>query len=215
MSMLDFDALEATPLQRDPFDYLVVPDFIRVEARPAVERDYPEIQGPANHRLEELKPGPGFQAFLEELQSPEMSQRIAAKFGVDLDGAETTITMRSYAQTSDGNIHTDSWTKIITALVYFNPTWEQETGALRLLRSATDIEDYAAEVPPLSGTLLAFRRSERSFHGHKPFEGERRMLQMSWVQPSRSAAVALRVKRLTTRLMKALRIDRPSNVTAP
>ena len=99
-----------------------------------------------------------------------------------------------------------------TILIYFNPEWKHETGALRLLRSPTDIEDYAAEVPPLSGTLLGFRRSGNSFHGHKRFEGERWMLQMSWVQPTRSAALALRVKRLTTRLMKALRLDRPSNV---
>ena len=214
MNALDFDALEVTPLQRDPFDYLVVPDFIRPEAREAVERDFPPIQGPANHRLEELSPGPAFRAFLKELQGPEMAQRIAAKFGVDLEGKSTTITVRRYAQASDGNIHTDSWTKIITILVYFNREWKHETGALRLLRSSSDIEDYAAEVPPLSGTLLGFRRSENSFHGHKRFEGERLMLQMSWVQETRRAALALRVKRLTTRLMKALRLDRPSNVQA-
>ncbi len=212
MSVLDFAALEATPLQRDPFDYIVVPDFIRREAREAIEKDFPEIHGPANFRLEEVKPGPAFEAFLEELQGPEMAQRIAAKFGVDLEGKSTTITVRRYAQASDGNIHTDSWTKVITILVYFNREWTHETGALRMLRSPTDIEDYAAEVPPLSGTLLGFRRSESSFHGHKRFEGERLMLQMSWVQESRRAALALRVKRLTTRLMKALRLDRPSNV---
>jgi len=214
MSILDFAALEATPLQRDPFDYLVVGDFIRPEAREAIERDFPAIQGPANHRLEEVHPGPAFDAFLEELRGPTMAQRVAAKFGVDLEGTSTTITLRRYAQSSDGNIHTDSWTKLITILVYFNPEWKSETGALRLLRSPTDIEDYAAEVPPLSGTLLGFRRSENSFHGHKRFEGERLMLQMSWVKPTRRAALALRVKRLTTRLMKALRLDRQSNVKA-
>jgi SM-20-related protein len=131
---------------------------------------------------------------------------------VDLERMPTTVTVRRYAQASDGNIHTDSWTKIITALVYFNPDWPHESGALRLLRSPTDIEDYAVEVPPLSGTLIAFRRNECSFHGHKPFEGERRMLQMSWVRPTSGAALALRVKRLTTRLLKTLHLDRASNV---
>ncbi len=27
--MIDLDALDATPLERDPFDFLVVPDFMR------------------------------------------------------------------------------------------------------------------------------------------------------------------------------------------
>ncbi|HJW29228.1 MAG TPA: hypothetical protein VJ508_08235, partial [Saprospiraceae bacterium] len=32
MSILNLAALEATPLQHDPFEYLVVPDFIQPEA---------------------------------------------------------------------------------------------------------------------------------------------------------------------------------------
>jgi hypothetical protein len=38
-----------------------------------------------------------------------------------------------------------------------------------------------AEVPPVEGTLLAFRRSDKSYHGHKSFEGERRAIQLNWV----------------------------------
>jgi hypothetical protein len=39
----------------------------------------------------------------------------------------------------------------------------------------------ALEVPPVEGTLLAFKRSENSWHGHKPFTGERRVVQFNWV----------------------------------
>src|SRR3989304_5300202 len=34
---------------------------------------------------------------------------------------------------------------------------------------------------PDEGTLLAFRRSDNSFHGHKSFVGERRVIQFNWV----------------------------------
>ena len=51
---------------------------------------------------------------------------------------------------------------------------------LRILRSPT-LDDAAEEVPPTGGTLLVFRRSERSWHGHQPFEGQRRAIQMNWV----------------------------------
>ena len=34
---------------------------------------------------------------------------------------------------------------------------------------------------PDNGTLLVFKRSEKSWHGHHPFEGPRRSLQMNWM----------------------------------
>jgi len=49
------------------------------------------------------------------------------------------------------------------------------------LRSKDNLDDYAAEVPPTAGTLLAFRRGERSWHGHETFVGPRRVIQLNWV----------------------------------
>ena len=91
------------------------------------------------------------------------------------------ITVRGRCGTRDGNIHTDAVTKIITVLIYMNPTWEQSGGCLRLLRSPDDIEDVIIEIPPIEGTLLAFRRSDNSWHGHKLFVGPRRVIQFNWV----------------------------------
>ena len=56
---------------------------------------------------------------------------------------------------------------------------------MRLLNSAVDIEESVAEVPPTFGTLLIFRRCDHSFHGHLPFEGERKVIQMNWVTDQR------------------------------
>jgi hypothetical protein len=50
-----------------------------------------------------------------------------------------------------------------------------------LLRNDHDLEDYAAEAPPNFGALVAFRRADNSWHGHKRFIGPRRVLQMNWV----------------------------------
>ena len=71
---------------------------------------------------------------------------------------------------------------MMTLLLYFNAGWGHEGGRLRMLNSATDLEDYAAEVTPCCGTLLVFKRTGHSWHGHKPFVGERRMLQLSWTR---------------------------------
>ncbi|HEY1378756.1 MAG TPA: hypothetical protein VGF55_18295, partial [Gemmataceae bacterium] len=37
------------------------------------------------------------------------------------------------------------------------------------------------------GTLVAFRRSDNSWHGHKPFVGPRRVIQLNWVTTQRAA----------------------------
>ena len=54
-------------------------------------------------------------------------------------------TVRGFVREKDGSIHTDSETKIITVLLYMNEDWREDAGRLRLLRSATDLEDYAAK----------------------------------------------------------------------
>ncbi|MBV9645290.1 MAG: 2OG-Fe(II) oxygenase, partial [Verrucomicrobia bacterium] len=81
----------------------------------------------------------------------------------------------------DGKIHTDSKTKIISVLIYLNSNWESAGGRLRLLRSGADLDDMILEVPPVEGTLLAFKRSENSWHGHRAFVCERRVVQFNWV----------------------------------
>jgi hypothetical protein len=98
------------------------------------------------------------------------------------------ITVRGQCGLRDGNIHTDSVNKIITVLIYLNSHWEGTGGCLRLLRSGDNLEDVITEVPPLDGTLIAFRRSDNSFHGHKPFVGPRRVIQLNWVTGHRVKA---------------------------
>jgi SM-20-related protein len=182
MSMFDVDAFHATPLQRKPFDYLVVPGFIRPDALAALNRDYPQIEGPGNKSAEELDCGPAFAELLATLKGQAFADLVGEKFDVDLRGCSPTISVRRFGEATDGNIHTDHRSKVITLLLYFNPGWEHEGGRLRMLNSATDLEDYVAEVVPCCGTLLAFRRTGHSYHGHKPFVGERRMLQLSWTR---------------------------------
>jgi SM-20-related protein len=181
-TLFDFAAFDATPLVRAPFDHIVVPEFLRADALAAVNRDFPPIEGPSNFTPERVTYGPAFAALIEALRGRAFAGHFERKFDVDLGGCTTTIGIRRFCEATDGNIHTDHKSKLITVLLYFNPEWSHPGGRLRMLRSATDLEDYAAEVVPAGGTLLAFRRTDNSFHGHKPFVGERRMLQLSYTR---------------------------------
>ena len=72
-----------------------------------------------------------------------------------------------------------------------NESWEQAGGRLRLLRSADDLNDIIVEVPPVSGTMLAFKRSNNSWHGHEPFLGARRVIQFNWLTSQGNRQIAI------------------------
>lgn len=187
MHALNLEALRATPLNRRPFDYLILPGFVRREALPAIHADYPLIASAGSFPLREVSFGPAFRALVEALRGPEVEAAFADKFALSLRGRPTMVTVRGRCDTHDGKIHTDSLSKLITVLIYLNAGWEEAGGRLRLLRSAHDLEDVVVEVPPVEGTLVAFRRSDNSWHGHKPFVGVRRVVQLNWVVNRRTA----------------------------
>ncbi|TGD71593.1 2OG-Fe(II) oxygenase [Mangrovimicrobium sediminis] len=202
MSLTNLNALRAAQLQTDPFDFLVVPGFIGPEALSRINAAYPAIDSAANHALENLSYGEAFASLMDEVAEPAFVEALGEKFDMDLTGMPTTITVRKFCERTDGNIHTDHKSKVITVLLYFNEDWPHEDGQLRMLRSPSDIEDYAAQVPPLGGTMLAFRRTGHSWHGHTRFVGERRMVQINFLDQSPIAVAAQRISRFGTHFMK-------------
>jgi SM-20-related protein len=178
---IDLSVFNRSPLTEDPFPYLIVPGFLAAEGRAAVAADYPQIDQPGSFPLADLAYGPAFRDFIRELESEPVRIAFAEKFSIPLAGRPTMVTVRGQARASDGRIHSDSATKLITVLVYMNEAWEAPGGRLRLLRRPDDIDSMVAEVPPAAGTLLAFRVTPHSWHGHKPAEGARRVVQLNWV----------------------------------
>lgn len=182
MSLIDIEALRATPLKRDPYDYFVVPGFVKGEALNKVIADFPRIDSTGSIPPSELDIKGAFDRLLKEMDGPEFRKAIEEKFGLDLSSRPTMFTVRGNCARTNGKIHTDTESKIITVLLYLNQDWEANGGRLRILRSGTDLNDAAEEVSPNGGTLLVFRRSDNSWHGHEPFEGPRRAIQMNWVR---------------------------------
>lgn len=181
LTILDLDRLAAAPLEREPFEFVVVEEFLSRDALAPVIADFPRVRGSGSYPVESLECGPAFQSLVAALTGPALSGAIGEKFALDLGGRPTLLTVRGGSDGRDGRIHTDSATKIITLLLYMNPVWEPAEGRLRLLRGPDDLDDWVREVAPIAGTMLAFRRSDRSFHGHRPHIGRRRALQLNWV----------------------------------
>jgi hypothetical protein len=147
----------------------MVPHFVRREAMAAINADYPLVTHPGSFPLPTLQYGPAFNAFVEAIQGAEFTRAVERKLGVDLKGRPTMVTARGVSAARDGQIHTDSRTKLITVLIYMNNEWEAKTGRLRLLRGPGDLEDVIAEVPPDEGTMLIFKNEPNAWHGFHAF----------------------------------------------
>jgi hypothetical protein len=204
---LDIAALAATPVAADPFAHVVVPHFVPPEFLRHIQADLPPMASGGSFPPESLKLGPAAASLVAQMEGPALRAAIASKFGLDLTGAPVMLTLRGRTREKDGRIHTDSVAKRVTVLLYLNPqtdAWAKQEGCLRLLRSATDLEDYAVEVPPVNGTLLVFPNGPTTWHGHRTFVGQRHAIQLNYMTNDDRARIELRrhrwsafVKRLT------------------
>lgn len=204
MDGLDWHVVEAAALNRDPFDYIYVPQSLSPEAAAAIPSEFPEIAGEGSYTLADAPPGPALQAVIDDLQSDRFRTLMEDLFGLDLAGKATTVTLRGRCGPKDGFIHTDSRSKILSLLIYLNEAWPSREGRLRLLRTGADLADVGVEIPPTLGSMVVFRRSERSWHGHTVFDGPRRSLQFNYVR-SDMATLTSAVRHRISALVKPRR----------
>jgi len=182
---IDVDAIERATLTREPFKWFMVPGFVKADALEGINRDFPPMTLPGSFPLPTLKYGPAFQRFMDAIKGPEFKAAVAKKLGLDLTRRPTMVTVRGISAAKDGQIHTDSRTKVVTVLIYMNGKWEAPGGRLRLLRTPDNLNDYIAEVPPDEGTLLVFENATNAWHGFESFDGPRRVIQLNWVTNDR------------------------------
>jgi hypothetical protein len=181
MAHLNIDKLKAAKLETDPYLYTIVTGFLSPESVSRINATYPKIEKGGSYPIGSLEANMAIKEVIDELDGPEFQQAISEKFDVDIEGRPKMYSLRGYTRAKDGQIHTDSKDKIITVLLYLNENWQQPGGRLRILRDGENVDNFAAEVAPDQGTLLVFKRSDSSWHGHHPFEGPRRSLQMNWM----------------------------------
>jgi hypothetical protein len=109
---------------------------------------------------------------------------------------------------------------VATALLYLNNLWpDTSDGCLRFLGSIDSIDSMIApELKPLYGEFAVFKRCENSFHGHLPYEGERRVIQVAWLtseeeklRKTKRGKFARAFKKLFGSLDRKLGADRDRN----
>ena len=167
-----------------PFHFLVALQQLPAEAAPALDADFPDYPSAGFFPYQAAECGPSVVALVEALTAPAYARALGRRIDVpDLDRYPVLVTICRSLNKRHGTIHTDSRSKVATALLYLSPHWPHgSAGSLRFLQRIDSIDELAApEVLPVYGTLVAFKRADNSFHGHLPFEGERRVIQVAWL----------------------------------
>lgn len=181
--MLDYDRIAAAQAVHSPFSYLTARNLLDRTMLDELTDDFPFLTGPGLFPPSELCYGPVFAELIEEIRQPRLRLLMEEKFEIDLADKPLMVTVRGFCQKKDGRIHVDSTDKLVTCLLYLNgPHWPEQGGRLRLLRGPHSLDDPIAEIAPDGGTLVAFRRSDQSWHGHEPYEGERRAIMFNWMR---------------------------------
>jgi len=207
MITLDFAKFSDTSLSHDPFPHLIVPGFVPPDSLRDVLAALPPLQRRGSFPPGSVRLGPAARDLVQQMEGERLRDLIAARFGLDLAGAPTMLTLRGWTSDRDGRIHTDSTAKRVTVLLYLNretQAFGRQEGCLRLLRGPHDLEDYVVEVPPVNGTLLVFPNGPATWHGHRRFVGQRYSIQLNYMTTDEKARSELRrhrisafVKRLT------------------
>jgi SM-20-related protein len=205
-AMLDLDRIRAAPVKTTPYPYFALPDAIVADEAPALAADFPEIDRPGAIDANDTSFGPAFGRLLDELKGDDFRRVIADKFDVDLDDRDIIINVRGLTRLTDGNIHTDTPSKLVTVLLYFNHPGQAGEGetSLRILNDGKDIDNYAEEIPPVLGTMVAFKVTHNCWHGFKPFVGRRHSLQLNYLSGVKTVGKHQLGHRLVGRMKRKL-----------
>ena len=179
--VLNPDALRRAALVAEPFPYMIIDNLIRPEVLADVVASFPHVPKRGSFPPEAVSYSGRFATLIDEMHSVELRDLVGERLGMDLKGRPPMLTVRGRTGPKDGQIHTDSKSKLVTVLLYLNRGWSAPQGRLRLLYNDHDLARYAAEISPDAGRCLIFKVTPNCWHGHEPFDGERRTIQLNYV----------------------------------
>lgn len=212
-------------VRQEPFAFLIAAAQLPAGAAEALERDFPQYGSAGFFPWEPDECGPAINQLIGELTAPAFADQVGARLGLaDLGTRPSLVTICRHLNRRHGTIHTDSRSKIATALLYLNPDWpDTSEGCLRFLNGIDDIDDLVLpEVRPVYGNFVVFRRADNSFHGHLPHEGERRVIQVAWLtsekektRKTQRGRFSRLLKRLLGKLDRRFGAERDRNAAHP
>lgn len=141
--LLRADRLDDADVRDAPFPLLIVRDVLDPAAVAALQDDFPRYKGAGYFPHAVADCGDSVNALVAELTDPAFADALGARLGIArMSQFPPLVTICRSLNLRHGSIHTDSASKVASALLYLNPQWPraEHGGCLRFLAEANDID---------------------------------------------------------------------------
>jgi SM-20-related protein len=98
------------------------------------------------------------------LVSPDYRAALSSLTGLDLSTARLEVNVFHYPPGGSHGAHPDHRDKIVTHVIYFNDSWNDDDGGCLTILRSSDPQDIARTVSPLVGNSAVLVRSDNSWH---------------------------------------------------
>lgn len=105
-----------------------------------------------------------WRALADDFLSDDYRRAMGELIGVDLSDAELEVNVFDYPPGGLHGAHTDHRDKIVTHVLYFNDSWNDDDGGCLLILKSPDMQDIVTHVSPRVGNSAVLVRSDNSWH---------------------------------------------------
>ncbi|MGZ7041829.1 MAG: 2OG-Fe(II) oxygenase [Thermoanaerobaculia bacterium] len=109
-----------------------------------------------------------WQQLAADFLSPEYRAAMSALTGYDLGTVPIEVNVFHYPPGGELGAHTDLRDKIVTHVLYFNESWDDEDGGCLTILRSSNPRDLVRVVSPLVGNSAVIVRSNNSWHAVSP-----------------------------------------------
>lgn len=177
----NFTALKAAQIEKQPFPFCFVPNFIDDSQLAIIRHSLPYVEKGGSFPIFPSLCRSGLRQLADLMRGEHLKSLIGEKFGQNYEKCPTFMSLRGFSRAKDGRVHVDSKTKIVTILLYLSPCLKNGAGNLRLLHGRDEQWERGREIPSGNGGLLIFPNSTNSWHGYPSYVGHRYVLQVNYM----------------------------------
>ncbi len=109
--VINREAIRAAEVALTPYTFMMASGVLAPDAIPALRADFPPITKPGFLTVDEVALKGRFKQLVDEIESPEFSEMMSEKMGLDLHPYPRLTTIRKLSQLKDGRPHQDGKAK--------------------------------------------------------------------------------------------------------
>ena len=189
-AMIDLNRISQQQLETDPYRWAVIDKLFSPPDAEALAATFPRdhfkrhshyggdkdseyearaLVGMGEHRISRPETlSPAWQALANDFLTPAYRAALSSLTGINLSDALLEVNVFHYPPGGLLGAHADLTDKIVTQVLYFNRSWNDEDGGCLTILRSSDPADIARTVSPVVGNSAVLVRSDDSWHAVSP-----------------------------------------------